>query len=467
MSKGGSVPENQLNSDELLSKVLDSLKTKINDFNYNHWFKLAQWNFEADAQVRIKIPNKFVRDWILEKYIEVIKFEFFKLTGTEHKIIVQVDSNLTGQLNLPIASQTVVPLSQTASSPRKLAAANRPTSSNLNPRYSFDSFIVGGSNQFVHAACRAVAGNPAMNYNPLFIYGGVGLGKTHLLNAIGMEIQKKHPDWNIVMVTGEHFTNEVINSIRFDKTSDFRQKYRTQCDVLLIDDIQFIAGKERTMEEFFHTFNALYEARKQIILTSDTLPKDIPHLEERLRSRFSWGLLADIQKPDFETRAAILKCKADAEKINLPNDVCDFLATQVKTNVRDLEGCLIRVSAFASLANVPLTVNLSKEVLKNVLTVSQPQLTIEGIQQAVAHYFHLEIADLKSHRRQKHLAVPRQIAMYLCKKHVKASYPEIGLKFGGKDHTTVLHAFQKISGSMDKETSLKNPIDFLEKAFAM
>lgn len=449
--------EADISSKEILSKVLDSLKTKVSEFNYNNWFITSQWSLDDARKVTILVPNKFVRDWIMENYLEVIKFEFFKIQGQEYEIIFRVDSR-TSQLELP----TTAPVAQNKSV-QTSSLASRAKSAGLDNRYSFANFVVGNSNQFVNAACHAVASNPAKNYNPLFIYGGVGLGKTHLLNSIGLETLKNNPSWKIVYVTGEKFTNEVINSIRYDKTYDLRKKYRVDCDLLMIDDVQFIAGKERTMEEFFHTFNTLYEARKQIILTSDTLPKDIPNLEERIRSRFGWGLLADIQAPDFETRCAILRKKAEADSVTLPDDVCQFIASHVKSNVRDLEGSLIRVSAFASLASVPITINLAKEVLKHILPGFEPTLTIEGIQQNIAQHYRLTVADLKSARRHKNLALPRQIAMYLCKKHVKASFPEIGQKFGGKDHTTVIHAVQKIRKAVGEDSSFKDQIEGLEK----
>jgi len=323
--------------------------------------------------------------------------------------------------------------------------------------------VVGNSNQLANAACSAVASQPARSYNPLFIYGGVGLGKTHLLNAIGIEILKQYPNWRVIYVTGERFTNDVISAIRYGKNYEFRKKYREKCDMLLIDDIQFIAGKERTMEEFFHTFNTLYEARKQIVLTSDQLPKDIPNLEERLKSRFGWGLMADIQSPDFETRMAILRKKAEEDNIILPDDVCEFISMLVTNNVRDLEGSLIRVSAFASLAKLPINLDLTKEVLKNIFADIKPKLSVENIQSKVADFYNLKISDLKSKRRHKNLAVPRQIAMYLCKTHLAVSFPELGNRFGGKDHTTVMHAVSKIKKCLVNDVTIKTDVTELEK----
>jgi len=443
--------------EDLVPKVIDALKTKVSEFNYNNWFRYAQWSLEGEKTIRIQIPNKFVRDWILDNYLEIIKFEFFKLTGKEFEVLFQIIP--PSELKQPVFPQIKNQVAPTQAA-KKEQLLKLPVG--INARYTFDNYVVGNSNQFVFAACQAVANNPAKNYNPLFIYGGVGLGKTHLLNALALEALKKNPSLKIIFVTGEQFTNEVINSIRYDKTYDLRKKYRDNCDILLIDDVQFIAGKERTMEEFFHTFNSLYEDRKQIIVTSDTLPKDILQLEERLRSRFSWGLLADIQIPDFETRCAILRRKAEDDHINMPDDVCQFIAMHVKTNVRDLEGSLIRLSAFASLACIPMTVNVARDVLKNVLGVMAPHLSIEGIQTMVADHYGLKIHDLKSERRHRNLALPRQIAMYLCKKHIKASFPEIGAKFGGKDHTTVIHAVQKIKSAFDQDIGLRSQLEQLE-----
>ncbi len=321
----------------------------------------------------------------------------------------------------------------------------------LNPKYTFDSFVIGNSNRFAHAASLAVAESPAKAYNPLFIYGGVGLGKTHLMHAIGHYILNNNPKSQVVYVSSEKFTNELINSIKDDKNVEFRNKYRN-IDILLVDDIQFIAGKERTQEEFFHTFNALYEANKQIIISSDRPPKEIPTLEDRLRSRFEWGLIADIQAPDFETRMAILKKKADVEKLNIPNEVMVYIATKIKSNIRELEGALIRIVAFSSLTNKEISVDLASEALKDIISSKQTrQVTIDIIQEVVANYYNLKIEDLKSARRTRNIAFPRQIAMYLSRKLTDMSLPKIGEEFGGRDHTTVIHAYEKISNNLKKE----------------
>ena len=333
----------------------------------------------------------------------------------------------------------------------------------LNPKYKFDSFVIGNSNRFAHAACLAVAEAPAKAYNPLFIYGGVGLGKTHLMHAIGHYILQNNPKAKVVYVSSEKFTNELINSIKDDKNEEFRTKYRN-VDVLLIDDVQFIGGKERTQEEFFHTFNTLHENNKQIILSSDRPPKEIPTLEDRLRSRFEWGLIADIQPPDFETRIAILKKKADVENLNIPNEVMVYIATKIKSNIRELEGALIRIVAFSSLTNKEISVDLASEALKDIISNKQSrQVTIELIQDIVANYYNLRIEDFKSARRTRNIAYPRQIAMYLCRKLTDMSLPKIGEEFGGRDHTTVIHAYEKISAGLKKDESLKNAIGDITK----
>lgn len=336
-------------------------------------------------------------------------------------------------------------------------------SATLNPKYTFDSFVIGNSNRFAHAASLAVAESPAKAYNPLFVYGGVGLGKTHLMHAIGHYILQNNPKSKVVYVSSEKFTNELINSIKDDKNVEFRNKYRN-VDVLLIDDIQFIAGKDATQQEFFHTFNALHEANKQIILSSDRPPKEIPTLEDRLRSRFEWGLIADIQPPDFETRIAILKKKADVEGLNIPHDVMVYIATKIKSNIRELEGALIRITAYSSLTNKEISVDLAAEALKDIIS-NKPskQVTIDLIQDVVANYYNLRVEDFKSQRRTRNVAYPRQIAMYLCRKLTDTSLPKIGEEFGGRDHTTVIHAYEKISEALKEDEALQEAINEITK----
>jgi len=331
---------------------------------------------------------------------------------------------------------------------------------NLNPKYTFTSFVVGASNQFAHAASMAVAEAPARAYNPLFIYGGVGLGKTHLMNAIGNHVAERF-DLRIAYVTTEQFTNEVINSIRYDKMIELRKRYRN-IDMLLIDDIQFLAGKERTQEEFFHTFNSLYEARKQIVLSSDRFPKEMPDIEERLRSRFECGLIADLQPPDVETRIAILRKKSEDEGIGLPEDVIQFLAVNMKSNVRELEGSLIRLGAYSSLTGQAITLDMAKNVLRDIIGEKKKIIAMDDIEEAVADRFHVKIADMKSRRRSKTLVHPRQIAMYLCRELTDASFPEIGRHFGGKDHTTIIHACKQIAKAKATDGALSSTLESLK-----
>jgi len=333
----------------------------------------------------------------------------------------------------------------------------------LNPRYTFDTFIVGSSNQFAHAASRAVAEAPSRSYNPLFIYGGVGLGKTHLMHAIGHYVLQHDPTLKLTYISSERFMNEMINGLRYDRILDFRERYRT-VDVLLVDDTQFLSGKEGTQTEFFHTFNALYDSQKQIVLSSDCPPHEIPSLEERLRSRFEWGLIADIQSPDLETKVAILKKKADAEAVPLPDNVAIYIAGKIKSNIRELEGSLIRLIAYASLTGQEITLALAQDVLKNILGHDERAITIEIIQKFVADYYNLKIVDLKSRNNSKSIAMPRQIAMYLCKSLTHASLPEIGRSFGGKHHSTVIHSVRKIEALRKKDGEFNVQVtSFLEQ----
>lgn len=331
----------------------------------------------------------------------------------------------------------------------------------LNPKYTFNNFVVGAGNQFAHAACMAVAEQPAKAYNPLFIYGETGLGKTHLLNAIGNYVAER-TDLRIAYLTTEQFTNEVINSIRYDKMMDLRKRYR-HIDMLMIDDIQFLAGKERTQEEFFHTFNALYEAHKQLVLSSDRFPKDLPDIEERLRSRFEWGLIADLQPPDVETRIAILRKKSEDEGVTLPEDVVQFLATTMKSNIRELEGSLVRLGAYASLTGQTITLEMAKNVLRDLIGSKKKIVSMDDIQETVGARFHVKISDLKSRRRSKTLVHPRQIAMYLCRELTDSSYPEIGRQFGGKDHTTIIHACKQVIKAKDSDSALSATLDSLKE----
>src|SRR5207247_2341609 len=370
-------------------------------------------------------------------------------------------SVLGGQPRITIVVAESLERSPAADAPPPLAA--RPgggSTDGLTPRYTFDTFVVGSSNQFAQAACQAVAELPSKAYNPLFIYGGVGLGKTHLLHAVGYQSARLFPGMVVVYITSERFTNELINAIRYDRTAEFRSRYRN-IDLLLIDDIQFISGKERTQEEFFHTFNTLYESRKQIIVSSDSPPKDIPEIEERLRSRFEWGLIADIQPPDFETRVAILKKKAALERVRLADDVAYLIASRVKSNIRELEGSLTRMIAFCALTGREMSVDLAQEVLGELWGEEEKIITIEQIQRKVAEAYGIKLSDLKAKNRTKAVAFPRQIAMYIARQLTHASLSEVGRAFGGKDHTTVLHAVDKIQVLLQEDPKLRKAIDGL------
>ena len=439
--------------ENIWSKVIDSLREKVGQQNFDIWIKPIQFISTEGENVRLEVPNRFFKDWIHEHYTAHIKEVFSQFMGMPCQLHFQIKSEKGHERDL-----MVIPPQ------RKEPEPAPPLGTNFNPKYTFNNFVVGASNQFAHAACLAVANMPAKNYNPLFIYGGVGLGKTHLLNAIGNHIVQQRIFSDVKKVwylSAEEFTNELINSLRFEKMDEFRNKFR-KMDVLLIDDIQFIAGKERTEAEFFHTFESLHRARKQIVVTSDKFPKDIPKFEERLRSRFEWGLIADIQIPDIETKVAILKKKAESENIPLQNDVAFFLASQIDSNIRVLEGCLIRIGAFASLTKTPINIDMAKEVLKNIIKPKEELISIDAIQKVVATTFNIKIPDLKMKRKYKGLVIPRQVAMYLSRKLTDASLLEIGDKFGGKDHSTVLYSIKKVEEKISKEPAFKETIENLK-----
>ena len=370
-----------------------------------------------------------------------------KTRVSEDNSFLRDDANLSSQVNIETEK-------------------NNTSNFNLNPKYSFQEFVAGSSNQFAYAAAMAVANNPATTYNPLFIYGGVGLGKTHLISAIGNFVSKNKPHMQVSYYTSEKFMNELINSLRYAKMDDFRKKFRS-VDVLLIDDVQFIAGKERTQEEFFHTFNALYESQKQIVVTSDKFPKDIPGLEERLRSRFEWGLIADIQAPDVETKQAILNLKAEQIGIKLPEDVAFFIANSITSNVRELEGLLNRIGAYAKLTATSVSLSMAKEILKDILVEKNREISVEQIQKVVASHFNIKLTELKSSKRLKALVIPRQIAMYLARQMTSCSYPEIGEKFGGKDHSTIIHAIKKIEKALEDDFRLRSTMENIKKSMTL
>ncbi|NWF94323.1 MAG: chromosomal replication initiator protein DnaA [Syntrophaceae bacterium] len=439
--------------EEIWAKAIDSLKEKVGQQNFDIWIKPIHFVSTNGEVVELEVPNRFFKEWITEHYAGQIREALTLLTEKPCHLHFHIRKE---KVDDPEATPSAPPAFDTK--------ARHSPASTFNPRYTFDNFVVGASNQFANAACMAVANLPAKNYNPLFIYGGVGLGKTHLLHAIGNHIVQHRvlPDVKkICYISSEEFTNELINSLRYEKMDEFRNKFR-RMDILLIDDIQFISGKERTQAEFFHTFNSLYEARKQIVVTSDKFPKDIPNFEERLRSRFEWGLIADIQPPDIETKVAILRKKAENENIVLPNDVAFFLASQIDSNIRMLEGCLVRVGAFASLTKTPIDIQMAKEVLKNIIKPKEELISIELVQKVVANFFNMKPSDFKVKRKYKGYVIPRQIAMYLSRKLTDASLIEIGEKFGGKDHSTVLHSIKKVQTRMAAEPSFKEMIENLQ-----
>ncbi len=440
---------------DLWDKTLNILKGEITEVSYNTWFKSCKPLSISGDTLRIGVPNDFTKDILEKRYNDLITNAIAQIASRRYNLIFSTFSEESLEEKIKAEEQK--------EKTKNSIVVNDEMSATLNPKYTFDSFVIGNSNRFAHAASLAVAESPARAYNPLFIYGGVGLGKTHLMHAIGHYVLQTNPKAKVVYVSSEKFTNELINSIRHDKNEEFRNKYRN-VDILLIDDVQFIAGKESTQEEFFHTFNALHDANKQIILSSDRPPKEIPTLEDRLRSRFEWGLIADMQPPDFETRMAILKKKADVENLNIANEVLVYIATKIKSNIRELEGALIRIVAYSSLTNSEITVDLASEALKDIISNKQTKtITIDIIQDVVANFYNLRIEELKSQRRTRNVAFPRQIAMYLARKLTDLSLPKIGEEFGGRDHTTVIHAYEKISEELKTNENLVNIVNDLTK----
>jgi chromosomal replication initiator protein len=437
---------------EIWNKVLSDVGEKISQKAFDIWLKPIRLLNLSESQIELEVPNKFFKDWISENYQNLIRDSLFHLTSQQYAVHFVVKEVSEEKVQKARGTERIAP-------PRPVRQTVK--EDGLNPNYTFDAFVVGSCNQFAHAAAVAVANLPAKNYNPLFIYGGVGLGKTHLINAIGNQILESDPSANISYTSSEKFTNELINCLRYEKMTDFRNKYRNK-DVLLLDDVQFLGGKERTQEEFFHTFNSLYESHRQIVITSDKLPKEIPGLEERLRSRISWGLIADIQPPDIETKVAILCKKAELFNISLSNEVGLFLASNLGTNVRELEGALTRLRAYSSLTGSDINEAMAKETLKDILNDRQKMISIDNIQKAVASFYNVSVSDLKSSKKLKIYALPRQVAMYLCRTMTRSSFPEIGEKFGGKDHSTVIHAVRQTEKRLNEDRELKNIIDTIK-----
>jgi len=430
------------------NRVLGKIESRVNAHSFKTWFRPTHLVSQDDLSLRVRVPNSWFAEWLHTNYLPVIQ-------------------DVLREIERPGLSVEFVHEEAPASPPRVSSRSASPSPPDnaealpgwLNPRYTFDKFVVSSCNQFAHAAAVAVAEQPSRAYNPLYIYGGVGLGKTHLMQAIGNRLALRGGA-RMRYLSTEQFMNELINAIRFERTLEFKDRYRN-VDVLLIDDIQFLAGKERTQEEFFHTFNALHDAQKQIVITSDCPPRAIPTLEDRLRSRFEWGLIADIQPPDLETKIAILRKKAEADGVLVPDDVALFIATNSKSNIRELEGSLIRVVAFASMSGRELTLDLAKETLQDLLVVDSPTITVESIQKLVSNHYNLKVTELKSKNNSQQVAFPRQVAMYLCKRMTESSLPEIGRRFGGKHHSTVIHAIQKI----EKKRSNEKEFDKLVESF--
>jgi len=483
-----------MDSQNVWDEILARVETKVNRHSFYTWFKPTVLVSQTGNLLRIRVPNPLFCDWLPRHYTGLINEALQEI----ERPLIQIeyfaegprsDAPTMAEASPPIAREEAEqaqpdvladPSSFASSEPGFAASAVEPPPDDarararaygggayegspavgLNLRYTFETFVVGPSNQFAEAASRAVSEAPARSYNPLYIYGGVGLGKTHLMHAIGHYVLRHNPHFKLTYISTERFMNEMINAVKNDRIIDFRERFRA-VDVLLMDDIQFLANREGTQNEFFHTFNALYDAQKQIVLSSDCPPNDIPSLEERLRSRFEWGLIADIQSPDLETKVAILKKKADAECVPLPDNVALYIAEKIKSNIRELEGSLIRLIAYASLKGVDVTIALAQEVLKNVIGQDDRAVTIDMIQKSVADYYQLKTADLRSRNNSKSVALPRQIAMYLCKALTHASLPEIGRSFGGKHHSTVIHSIRKIESLRQKDRDFNSVINSL------
>ncbi|MGG3841337.1 chromosomal replication initiator protein DnaA [Anoxybacillus kestanbolensis] len=443
------------NISDLWNKALAEIEKKISKPSFETWLKSTTAHSLKGDVLIITVPNEFTKDWLESRYTRLIEQTLYDITGEELKIKCTIPNHQTPEeFDLKPSSKPRKHDDEQTEFPQSM----------LNPKYTFDTFVIGSGNRFAHAASLAVAEAPAKAYNPLFIYGGVGLGKTHLMHAIGHYVLEHNPSAKVVYLSSEKFTNEFINAIRDNRPDDFRNKYRN-VDVLLIDDIQFLAGKEQTQEEFFHTFNTLHEESKQIVISSDRPPKEIPTLEDRLRSRFEWGLITDITPPDLETRIAILRKKAKAEGFDIPNEVMLYIANQIDSNIRELEGALIRVVAYSSLINKEINADLAAEALKDIIPSSKPKvITIQDIQRVVGEHFNVKLEDFKAKKRTKSVAFPRQIAMYLSRELTDCSLPKIGEEFGGRDHTTVIHAHEKISALIQTDVQLQKQLkEIMEK----
>jgi chromosomal replication initiator protein len=451
MSPVSTVP----NAREIWDEALSAIQGRIARQSFDNWFRPLSLESIEGSRIKILLPNRFFKEWFEDHYLAILKTVLEDLMFSSVEVILRVPEQ---------ENQAGIDTKVERSAKRPIRR-HRNEATFLNPKYTFETFVVGRSNQFVHAGCLAVGEQLSKAYNPLFIYGGVGLGKTHLLHAIGHLVLRRNGRLRLSYVSSEKFTNDLINAIRFDSTVEFRNRYRS-LDLLLIDDIQFIAGKERTQEEFFHTFNELYDSAKQIVISSDSLPREIPTLEERLRSRFEWGLIADIQPPDLETKAAILRKKAQAEAVRLPDEVSLFIAKNVQSNIRELEGSLVRLIAYASLTGREISLELAQETLKELNAERAKVITLGAIQRAVADFFRVKVEDLKSKDRNQGIVLPRQVAMYLSRTMTASSLPAIGEAFGGKDHTTVIHSCEKIKRRLAGDDGFRRQIESLTQAIA-
>lgn len=441
--------------DSLWGNILESIRERMNDRTFDTWFngtRIIDFE-EKNHLVTVFVPTTFTRNWIVNNYRETIGNLCSAITGEPYRVRFITPNDQEAESDEPSTNDQRSDAFDPVLQP-----------SPLNPRYTFSTFVIGASNRFAHAACLAVAESPARSYNPLFIYGGVGLGKTHLMHAISHSVMERRPDLRVMYLSCEQFTNDFISSLRNNTSNEFRKRYRS-IDVLLVDDIQFLAKKESTQEEFFHTFNALHSEGKQIVLSSDRPPREIPTLEDRLRSRFEWGLITDIQAPDLETRVAILQRKAKSDGFYIPEDVTFFIANQIDSNIRELEGALIRVVAFSSLVNQDIDIDLASQALKEIIKPDKPKtITAPQVQKVIGDHYGLKIEDLKAKNRSKHIAFPRQIAMYLVRELTDMSLPRIGAEFGGRDHTTVLHACEKVATEIERDPQLRTTIDRLSEA---
>ena len=440
--------------EELWNKILEIIKEDLSPQAYNSWFSQTKAVKFGENELIISVPGDFCKDWLEKHYTIFIKDILKRTLGSDDNLKIEFR---TAEQKFSASAHSAPNLKKKTKKSEPFLKDNKLA---LTPKYTFDNFVVGNGNRFAHAACLAVAQSPSKSYNPLFVYGGVGLGKTHLMQAIGRHIAQQNCKTKVLYLSSEKFTNEMIDSIRDDRTVAFRDKYRS-VDVLLIDDIQFLAGKERTQEEFFHTFNTLYDSNKQIVITSDSPPKDIPTLENRLISRFEWGLITDIQPPDLETRIAILRKKAQSENLNVPAEVINFIAENIPSNIRQLEGALTKLVAFFTFTKKELSVSLAQDILKDIIPLENKKVSISQIQKTVSEYYNIKVNSLLSKKRTKDIVLARQVAVYLSRELTDLSLISIGGAFGRRDHTTVIHSYNKIKNKIRKDKSFKIIIDNL------